>query len=107
MFAVAAAQVGAAIIARRTAQVAADLGALAGAARAVEGAAAACGRAREYVAANGGELRECRLDGLDLIVTAAVATRAGTAAAAARAGPADPSLFPADQPLFPPDRGYP
>jgi secretion/DNA translocation related TadE-like protein len=87
LFAVAMAQVGFAITARRTAQVAADLGALAGAARAIEGAAAACSRARAYVAANGGELRECRLDGLDLIVTAAVVTRVGTAVASARAGP--------------------
>nr|WP_290860346.1 Rv3654c family TadE-like protein [Hamadaea sp.] len=89
LFAVAMAQVGVAITARRGAQVAADLGALAGAARALEGSAVACGRAREYVVANGAELRECRLDGLDLIVTVAVVSRVGTATAAARAGPVD------------------
>ncbi|MEV6965810.1 Rv3654c family TadE-like protein [Hamadaea sp. NPDC051192] len=87
LFAVAMAQVGVAITARRSAQVAADLGALAGAARAIEGAAGACGRASAYVVANGAELRDCHLDGLDLIVTAAVPTRFGTATAAARAGP--------------------
>ncbi|MEV0267641.1 Rv3654c family TadE-like protein [Hamadaea sp. NPDC050747] len=92
LFAVAMAEVGVAITARRSAQAAADLGALAGAARTIEGAAAACSRAAAYVAANGAELRDCRLDGLDLIVTAAVATRFGTATAAARAGPvASPS----------------
>jgi len=90
LFAAAMAQVGLAISARRSAQVAADLGALAGAARALEGAAAACARARAYVAANGGELRECRLDGLDLVITVAVRTRAGTATASARAGPVTP-----------------
>jgi len=95
LFALAVAEVGTAITTRRAAQVAADLGALAGAARAIEGAAAACGRAREYVAANGGDLRECRLDGLDLIVTAAVTSRAGTATASARAGPVGSPPIPA------------
>jgi len=95
LFALAVAEVGTAITTRRAAQVAADLGALAGAARAIEGAAAACGRAREYVVANGGDLRECRLDGLDLIVTAAVASQAGTASASARAGPVDSPPLPA------------
>ncbi|NUT32196.1 MAG: flp pilus-assembly TadE/G-like family protein [Hamadaea sp.] len=87
LFALATAQVGSAVTARRQAQVAADLGALAGAARAIEGAAVACSRARDFIRANGGELGACRLDGLDLVVSAAVGTRFGTATAAARAGP--------------------
>jgi secretion/DNA translocation related TadE-like protein len=95
LFAVAAAEVGTAITTRRAAQVAADLGALAGAARTIEGVAAACGRAREYVVANGGDLRECRPDGLDLVVTVAVTSRAGTATASARAGPVDSPPLPA------------
>jgi secretion/DNA translocation related TadE-like protein len=89
LLAVAMAQVGTAISTRHRARVAADLGALAGAARTIEGAAVACARARQIVVANGAALLECRLDGLDLIVTTQVASRFGTAGAAARAGPAD------------------
>ncbi|MGH3680628.1 MAG: Rv3654c family TadE-like protein, partial [Natronosporangium sp.] len=74
------------------AQSAADLAALAGAARAVAGQTAACARAGEIVAANGARLSHCRLDGLDLTVTVEVAPPAGaglhrTALATARAGP--------------------
>jgi secretion/DNA translocation related TadE-like protein len=80
---IAATLVGAAVTNRHRAQVAADLGALAGARYVVEGAGTACGRAGEIVAANRGRLVDCRLDGLDLLVTVAV----GPARAAARAGP--------------------
>jgi secretion/DNA translocation related TadE-like protein len=76
--------VGAAITDRHRAQVAADLGALAGARNAVDGAGIACERAGEIVAANGAGLVGCRVDGLDLVVTAQV----GRARASARAGPA-------------------
>jgi secretion/DNA translocation related TadE-like protein len=84
--------VGAAHVASHRAQAAADLGALAGAARAIEGSAAACARAAELVAANGAGLVDCRLDGLDLTVTVQVsaAPMAGVgraATATARAGP--------------------
>lgn len=86
------AMIGAAHVANHRAQAAADLGALAGAARAIEGPAAACARAAELVTANGGRLTHCQLDGLDLTVTVAVnpatATGIGRAATAtARAGP--------------------
>jgi secretion/DNA translocation related TadE-like protein len=76
--------VGTAATHRHRAQVAADLGALAGARWAVLGAGTACDRAGRIVAANGGRLVACRLDGLDLVVTAGV----GPALAVARAGPA-------------------
>lgn len=80
--------VGTALVARNRAQVAADLGALAGAALVLQGEPAACARAGELVFANGGRLTDCRADGLDLIVTAeVVATGIGTARASARAGP--------------------
>jgi secretion/DNA translocation related TadE-like protein len=75
--------VGVAVTDRHRAQVAADLGALAGARYAVDGAGTVCGHAGEIVAANGGRLVKCRLDGLDLVVTAQV----GPARATARAGP--------------------
>jgi len=80
---IAAALVGGVLTARHRAQVAADLGALAGARYAVEGAGTACGRAGEIVAANGGRLVGCRLHGLDLVVSVAVGPARGTA----RAGP--------------------
>ncbi len=78
-----AATVASAVVARHRAQAAADLGALAGAARAAQGEAAACARAAELVRANRARLVGCRLDGLDLVVTAEV----GPARASARAGP--------------------
>jgi secretion/DNA translocation related TadE-like protein len=78
-----AALVGVALTDRHRAQVAADLGALAGARYAVDGAGTACERAGRIVAANRARLVECRLDGLDLVITAQV----GPARAAARAGP--------------------
>ncbi len=89
---VAGAAVGAARVARHEARVAADFGALAGAMRAVEGSGAACGRAAELVAANGGRLVGCRLDGFDLVVSAEVAVTPLTglsrrASATSRAGP--------------------
>ncbi|TCB92784.1 helicase [Micromonospora zingiberis] len=87
-----AAEVGAARMARQQARVAADFGALAGAGRALQEESAACARADEIVVANGARLVRCRLDGLDVLVTAEVAvdslpgiTRRATATA--RAGP--------------------
>ncbi|MGK5671490.1 Rv3654c family TadE-like protein [Micromonospora sp. URMC 106] len=86
------AAVGAARTARQQARVAADLGALAGAGQALHGEPAACGRAAEIAAANGGSLLACRLDGLDVLVTAEVAVTplpglSRVATATARAGP--------------------
>jgi len=89
------AAVGAARVARHQAQVAADLGALAGAARVVEGLDAACKRAAAFAAENGGRLRTCLVEGLDLQISVEVAVPAlpalaGTArvaTASARAGP--------------------
>lgn len=86
------AAVGAARVGRHAARTAADLGALAGAVRAIEGRDAACARAARLVAANGGRITSCRLDGLDLIVEVEVTVTplpglARSATAAARAGP--------------------
>ncbi|BCB81094.1 hypothetical protein GCM10022251_66930 [Phytohabitans flavus] len=88
----AGAAVGAARVARHEARAAADLGALAGAMRILEGPDTACARAGELVSRNGGRLAACTVDGLDLIVAVEVdvtplvgLTR--TARAAARAGP--------------------
>ena len=98
---VAGAAVGAARTGRHQAQVAADLGALAGAMHAVEGTPAACAAAARYVAANEGAMSSCTVDGLEIVVAVDVrvaglpglerrahaAARAGPVSAAARAGP--------------------
>jgi secretion/DNA translocation related TadE-like protein len=85
-------QAGAAMVARHQAQVAADLGALAGARQWYLGAAAACARAGDLVRANHARLAGCAVAGPDLVVTTAVdptgpAGRVGSARATARAGP--------------------
>jgi secretion/DNA translocation related TadE-like protein len=85
----AAASAGGVVLARHRAEAAADLGALAGAAHAVEGTQAACAVAGRIVVANGGSLVSCRLAAFDLIVTAEVRGPRGwgSARASARAGP--------------------
>ncbi|BCJ52841.1 hypothetical protein Asp14428_43160 [Actinoplanes sp. NBRC 14428] len=90
---VAGAAVGAARVGRHEARTAADLGALAGAMRAIEGERSACARAAELVAANGARLLSCRLEGMEIVVEVAtpVTPLPGLtlrATAAARAGPA-------------------
>ncbi|GIJ26481.1 hypothetical protein Vqi01_16430 [Micromonospora qiuiae] len=84
--------VGAARVARQQARIAADFGALAGAARALQDEAAACARTAEVVAANGARLVRCRLDGLDVLVTAQLIVEPlpglrRVATATSRAGP--------------------
>ncbi|MFG1648767.1 Rv3654c family TadE-like protein [Micromonospora sp. NPDC049275] len=86
------AAVAAAGMAAQRAAVAADLGALAGAARAPDGDAVACAAAADIAQRNAGRLVDCHLDGLDVLVTVEVAftplpglTR--VAASTARAGP--------------------
>jgi secretion/DNA translocation related TadE-like protein len=88
----AGAAVGAARVAKHQAQAAADLGALAGAARVIEGEEAACGRAADLVGRNGGRLTRCVVDGFDLIVAVEVKVTplpgiTRTARKEARAGP--------------------
>ncbi|MET8319149.1 Rv3654c family TadE-like protein [Micromonospora sp. NPDC005189] len=86
------AAIAAAGMAGQRAAVAADLGALAGAARALDGGAMACASAADIAGRNGGRLVGCRLDGLDVLVTVEVVftplpglTR--VASSTARAGP--------------------
>ena len=74
-----------AVIARHRAQAAADLAALAAAARLPVGADVACGQASAIADAMRVGVADCVVDGLDVVVT----TTAGPARAAARAGPAD------------------
>lgn len=74
-----------AVIARHRAQAAADLAALAAAARLPDGGDAACGQATLIADAMGVGMADCVADGLDVVVT----ITAGSARAAARAGPAE------------------
>ncbi|HEV7708882.1 MAG TPA: Rv3654c family TadE-like protein [Asanoa sp.] len=88
----ACATVGVAAIGRHRAQTAADLGALAGAARTLEGPAAVCARATDIAAANGGRVTGCAVQGFDVIVTVEVVVQLPprglrVATARARAGP--------------------
>ncbi|WP_018352268.1 Rv3654c family TadE-like protein [Longispora albida] len=84
--------IGSAVVARHRAGSAADLGALAGAVHAMAGAEVACSEVEEIVAANGGRVASCTVDGLDVLVAVEVrpagyAGRFGVARAVARAGP--------------------
>ena len=84
---------GSVIVARHRAQSAADLAALAAAAKAPAGEDAACRQAQAVAAAMRARLRDCALIGLDVTVSVAAATglrMAGDARATARAGPTDP-----------------
>lgn len=82
--------VGAAVIARHSAQSAADLAALAAAMRLSSGPAVACRAAATVTAAAGGTLRRCDVVQLDVVVEVSVPAgglTGGPATAVARAGP--------------------
>ena len=84
---------GALVVARHRADSAADLAALAAAARALDGAGAACRAADGVARATGAALVGCRLQGEDAVVTVEVTppgglARVGRARSTARAGPA-------------------
>jgi secretion/DNA translocation related TadE-like protein len=84
--------VGSAVIARHRAQAAADLAALAAAARLADGADAACGQASMVAQAMHTMVTQCVVDELDVVVTAEAPVALGVwgpARAAARAGPTE------------------
>ena len=80
-------QLGGAVVARHRAQAAADLAALAAAGVLPAGAQAACARAGDIAGAMGASITDCRIDGLDVVVSAQVTVALGAARGAARAGP--------------------
>jgi secretion/DNA translocation related TadE-like protein len=87
----AGAYLGSVVVARHRAQAAADLAALAAAARLPSGVAAACTRATAVAREMRVDDAQCVVDGLDVVVTARVRVAvAGVAQAAARAGPVGP-----------------
>jgi secretion/DNA translocation related TadE-like protein len=86
------AYLGAAVVARHRAQAAADLAALAAAARVAAGPETACTQANAVARAMRVSTTGCAVDDLDVVVTIEVGLavgRWGRARAAARAGPAD------------------
>lgn len=88
----AGAYLGSVVVARHRAQAAADLAALAGAARIPSGVAAACARAAAVAHAMRVDEIHCEADDLDVVVTVEVVVfGVGATRAAARAGPASAS----------------
>jgi secretion/DNA translocation related TadE-like protein len=86
----AGAYLGSVVVARHRAQAAADLAALAAAARLPYGPAAACARATDVARAMRVGDTQCGVDDLDVVVTVEVHVAfAGAARATARAGPVD------------------
>lgn len=83
----AGAYLGSVVVARHRAQAAADLAALAAAARLPAGAEAACSRATAVAREMHTGDASCAVDDLDVVVRVRVAVFAGAASAAARAGP--------------------
>lgn len=84
----AGAYLGSVVVARHRAQAAADLAALAAAARLPSGAAAACARAAAVAHAMRADVALCEVDELDVVVTVRMGVPLeGAARAAARAGP--------------------
>lgn len=83
----AGAYLGSVVVARHRAQAAADLAALAAAARLPAGAEAACARATAVARAMRTDA-SCAVGDLDVVVMVRVAVFGGAASAAARAGPA-------------------
>lgn len=84
------AYLGAAVAARHRAQAAADLAALAAAARLPTGAESACGQGSALARAMRAEVTDCVVDALDVVLTVEVRVacgRWGSARALARAGP--------------------
>jgi secretion/DNA translocation related TadE-like protein len=85
-----ASYLGAAVVARHQAQAAADLAALAAAARLPAGPESACVQAGVVARAMRAQPADCVVDNLDVVITievGLVVSRWGSARAAARAGP--------------------
>lgn len=86
---VAGARIGAAVVARHRVTGAADLAALAAAARLADGGESACEQAKRVAADNRAELRNCAVSGWEVVVEVSATTPFGPVNARARAGPAE------------------
>ena len=87
--AVGGAQIGSAVVARHRVTGAADLAALAAAARLTEGDEGACEQAKRVASENRAELTSCTVNGWEVVVEASAVTPFGPVSARARAGPAE------------------
>jgi secretion/DNA translocation related TadE-like protein len=87
--AVGGAQIGSAVVARHRVTGAADLAALAAAARLTEGDKTACDQAERVASEHRAELTNCAVDGWEVDVEVAATTPFGPVSARARAGPAE------------------
>lgn len=87
--AAAGAQFGAAVVARHRVTGAADLAALAAAARLTEGDQSACEQAERVARQNRAELRSCAVSGWEVVVEVSSVTPFGPVSARSRAGPAE------------------
>lgn len=89
-----AGRLGAAVLARQRAETGADLAALAGAAKVLQGPDIACAAAVRVATVNGVAIGSCVVTGTDVLVTVTAdigaGALAGTASARARAGPLTP-----------------
>jgi secretion/DNA translocation related TadE-like protein len=86
---VAGAQVGSAVVARHRVTGAADLAALAAAARLTEGAESACEQAKLVASESRAALTGCAVNGWEVVVEVEAITPFGPVNARARAGPAE------------------
>ncbi|SDL13352.1 helicase/secretion neighborhood TadE-like protein [Lentzea albidocapillata subsp. violacea] len=86
---VAGARIGSAVVARHRVTGAADLAALAAAARLVDGDESACEQAKRVASENRAELTSCAVNGWEVVVEVSATTPFGPARARARAGPAE------------------
>ena len=89
-----ATQQGVAILARQRAENGADLAALAGAARLLQGPDVVCATVIRVAVMNGADVQSCSVTGRDVLVIVATQVRAGPLAGSAigraRAGPVEP-----------------
>ncbi|GHH49840.1 Rv3654c family TadE-like protein [Lentzea cavernae] len=87
--AVGGAQIGSAVVARHRVTGAADLAALAAAARLTEGDEDACEQAKRVASEHRAELSGCTVNGWEVVVEVSATTPFGPVSAWARAGPAE------------------
>jgi len=89
VIAVGGTQIGAAVVARHRVTGAADLAALAAAARLAEGTESACEQAERVARANRADVRTCAVSGWEVVVEVSATSPFGPVSARSRAGPAE------------------
>ena len=82
-------QFGSAVVARHRVTGAADLAALGGASKLIDGEHEACDQAKRVAERNGGRLEECTVSGWEVVVRVSATTPFGPVSARSKAGPAE------------------